>query len=563
MPTPETPAAKSNVKETITSVAIAFTMAIVFRGFVIEAFLIPTGSMAPTLRGANTQYRCPDTGYSWASDVWNKDQSGTPFPFSGTMTDLSDPRHPRQFGPVEVHDPMSGALVRRDRVPTSWGDRIFVMKYLMSVFEPARFDVVVFMNPTDPSIHYIKRLIGLPGEMVALVDGDVYTRAKDGQTPPNGNPWLLPGWTIARKPERAQRAMWQPLFSSEYQPIKDTANLRRWFTSPWRGGGSSAKDWKIDGRTSYQYTGAAPTTLTWDSAARPINDTYAYNETPRWPEAHLCYPVSDVRVSVGVRPGAPNQQVAAVLETRGHQFRAEVAGTGITIRMKPLAGDESAWRTLGTGTLAHPLTPGSVTNLDVWFVDQSVRVYIEDSLVAKGDYDWSIDERLRYTLGFGAEDARQDSRSLVGTTVATQRASGGNGQKYPQPKVRLEFSGGPVDLYRVALARDIYYQPSMYPDWSSPTTAHSLAGTPALATHPSSGLALTPDQYFVCGDNSPASLDARLWDKPNPWVAQIDPTTGVVHRDLMIGKAFFVYLPSPHKRRNIPVPDFGEMRFIW
>ena len=39
----------AQIKETITSIIIAFAMAFVFRGFVIEAFVIPTGSMAPTL----------------------------------------------------------------------------------------------------------------------------------------------------------------------------------------------------------------------------------------------------------------------------------------------------------------------------------------------------------------------------------------------------------------------------------------------------------------------------------------------------------------------------------
>jgi signal peptidase I len=44
---------------------IAFTMAFVFRGFVIEAFVIPTGSMGPTLMGAHVRMRGPNTGASW------------------------------------------------------------------------------------------------------------------------------------------------------------------------------------------------------------------------------------------------------------------------------------------------------------------------------------------------------------------------------------------------------------------------------------------------------------------------------------------------------------------
>src|SRR3954467_8043856 len=53
------------VKETVESILIAFILAFVFRAFVVEAFVIPTGSMAPTLMGAHMRYRCPDCGYGW------------------------------------------------------------------------------------------------------------------------------------------------------------------------------------------------------------------------------------------------------------------------------------------------------------------------------------------------------------------------------------------------------------------------------------------------------------------------------------------------------------------
>lgn len=39
---------------------------------------------------------------------------------------------------------------------------------------PARGDVVVLRNPTDPDAHDLKRVIGLPGESVSLADGSLY-----------------------------------------------------------------------------------------------------------------------------------------------------------------------------------------------------------------------------------------------------------------------------------------------------------------------------------------------------------------------------------------------------
>src|SRR5947207_11347423 len=54
-----------NIKETIESILIAFILAFIFRAFVVEAFVIPTGSMAPTLMGAHMRFRCEDCGYQW------------------------------------------------------------------------------------------------------------------------------------------------------------------------------------------------------------------------------------------------------------------------------------------------------------------------------------------------------------------------------------------------------------------------------------------------------------------------------------------------------------------
>ncbi|MCC6950969.1 MAG: hypothetical protein IT433_05935 [Phycisphaerales bacterium] len=549
---------KTNVKETITSVVIAFTMAFVFRGFVIEAFLIPTGSMAPTLNGAHMRFASGQTGYQWSTDTWYKDRrTDTPYPVQDASAAKAAGRSPRDGVAVRVHDPMSGAPIEELSVPTSWGDRIFVMKYLADVYDPQRFDVVVFKNPYDPSMNFIKRLLGLPGEMVALVDGDVFVRQSRPDDPAGVNTWTLPGWTVARKPERAQRAMWQEVFASDYAPLDPVRANRRWFASPWRADEATSSKWEIADKRSYSYTGGADTTLTWDTSIRPIDDRYAYNETPDLMATNLAYPVSDVRIRAGVQPGADGLRVSAVLRTRGHEFRADVAGQSLTLRMKPLEGGE--WSVLGEGGLPEALRAGHVTNLDFWFVDQSIIVYCEDDEVARGLYAWSPDERLRRTVGFGAEAALQDGND----SLINMASRGAGVSRYPTPRVSLEFAGGAVTLHRLTLSRDIYYQPARYAQGNTWGLPHSRAGRPAAATHPAQPANLTGEEYFVCGDNSPASLDARLWDQPHPWVAEIDDHTGVVHHDLMIGKAFFVYFPSPHKRRSLPIPDFGHMRFIW
>ena len=63
------------------------------------------------------------------------------------------------------------------------GDRIFGFRLAYEFEEPERFDIVIFKYPDDPEQKelYIKRVIGLPGEMVNIVNGKVYI---DGEQTP-------------------------------------------------------------------------------------------------------------------------------------------------------------------------------------------------------------------------------------------------------------------------------------------------------------------------------------------------------------------------------------------
>lgn len=537
---------KSSIRETLISIIISFAMAFVFRGFVIEAFLIPTGSMAPTLLGAHVRWQGRMTGYSWPSDT--RDMVGTtPKPFQGTADRL-----------LKARDPMSGEIESASNVPTRWGDRIFVMKYLYSVYEPERFDIVVFKNPTNPTENYIKRLIGLPGEQIALVDGDVFVRHPVAGEDESINFWLRPGWAVARKPERSQRAMWQDVFTSELAP----QGMKN-FNPPWRAApGSDPAKWEIGARTSYKYSGTNATALAWDWAVSHIDDDYPYNQQK---EAIWRYPVSDIRMSLGIRPERADSGVSAVIVTRRHEFRADIIGTTVTLKMKRYGGPRrdpnspaiindppGEWVELGKGTLAAPLAAGVVTNLDFWHADQRLTMYVNDAEVAHAEYNWSPAERIAFASEMTAQGAVENGASaLVGTTYTT-------------PEVRWEFSGGPLELYRVSVQRDIHYRPDTYHS-QDPVIAKTLNSKPARATHPSNTPVLTSTQYFMCGDNSPSSLDGRLWDRVSPWVAAEtdDDVIGVVHRDLIIGKAFWVYFPAPTRRQGIPIPDFGRMRFIW
>src|SRR5450755_1044591 len=95
--------ADANYKETVESILIAFILAFIFRGFVVEAFVIPTGSMAPTLYGAHMRLHCPDCGYTW--DIG----------YSTGRSDDSDPRSPASL-PRTYHCPNCGYAFSSDEL---------------------------------------------------------------------------------------------------------------------------------------------------------------------------------------------------------------------------------------------------------------------------------------------------------------------------------------------------------------------------------------------------------------------------------------------------------------
>lgn len=54
------------------------------------------------------------------------------------------------------------------------GDTVVVSAWPYRFAEPQRGDVAVFLYPREPDIKYVKRLIGLPGERIAVREGKVY-----------------------------------------------------------------------------------------------------------------------------------------------------------------------------------------------------------------------------------------------------------------------------------------------------------------------------------------------------------------------------------------------------
>ncbi len=54
------------------------------------------------------------------------------------------------------------------------GSRIIGFRLYYMFSEPQRGDIVIFKYPDDESVDYLKRIIGLPGETVEIISGQVY-----------------------------------------------------------------------------------------------------------------------------------------------------------------------------------------------------------------------------------------------------------------------------------------------------------------------------------------------------------------------------------------------------
>ena len=54
------------------------------------------------------------------------------------------------------------------------GDQLIVDKLTYRFHDPERFDIIVFPFRYKDNTYYIKRIIGLPGETVQIVDGEIY-----------------------------------------------------------------------------------------------------------------------------------------------------------------------------------------------------------------------------------------------------------------------------------------------------------------------------------------------------------------------------------------------------
>ena len=488
----------AEIADTFEWLITAFILAFVFRAFVMEAFRIPTGSMADTLKGAHFRLRCRQCGYKYEYGFnptrYRLPEDTVPGPRSGPLRSF-----PSRCPSCGNYQTVGG------KMPVANGDRILVLKCIYQFLSPKRWDVIVFKNPPEPEINYIKRLIGLPGEAVQIIDGDIYV---------NGQ--------ISRKPPKVQNELWMPVYDNDYQPVDrftTTFNHHEW-DQPFKNGSSSR--WEV-GKEN-------PTLFYLDSPAGQINTmeyntsigndfraTYAYDDVGDYSGMPYC---SDLMVRFCCNTTDREGSIGISLSKYETTYRAKVYFSGTFELTKQEKGKDPV-RLKGGSIAATPVNK----HMLVKFAN------VDHQLIFQ--YDGT---KFTYDLGRGFEDAGRIRGNIP---------------------PRLEILGsGKLTLSHLVVFRDIHYTTSKY------------ANGPENGNAIDKPFVLGEDEFFVLGDNSPHSEDCRWWTREGLANTGLNPyRVGIVPRDYLVGKALFVYWPSGF--RPVPkfpigiIPNIGQMRFIY
>jgi signal peptidase I len=223
-------------------------------------------------------------------------------------------------------------------IPTlELGDQIFVNKFIYGVRlpftntvpfvlvrEPARGDVIVFENPNDPGLDYIKRVVGVPGDRITIQGKQVTINGKPVPLADTGE--VAATW---ERPTERSLSEW-------------ASNPGNWFRDDWR-------------QVSRQMA-----TETLDSTAHRIaNDTFE----PRFFEGTIEVPPKSVFVMGDSRDNSSDSRYGLGHESMGLTFVpfGNIKGKATVI-----------WLALGHGGLLSNIFGGTGIRTDRFFSPVSV-----------------------------------------------------------------------------------------------------------------------------------------------------------------------------------------------
>ena len=539
------------IRDSIESLVIAFILAFLFRTFEAEAFVIPTGSMAPTLMGRHKDLACPKCGFPYqvsASEEVNR-ETEAPLGPEDVVT--------RSTCPMCRYTANLGRGNPQHETYLSYpGDRVLVGKFCYAWKDPDRWDVVVFHYPGGASLNYIKRLIGLPGETIRIQHGDIWVRGNDKPDD---------AFQIARKPPNKLLAVLQPVFDNDYMPkIAKYGWPSRWQPESPADGGAGV--WHSDDLATFHTDGTArgetwlyyhhlePSTDQWMAAGKSSSDqtlevspqcitnftaydTYVLrkNATPE-PTLDLARVgqdwVGDLALECAVFTESDAGELVFELRKGGRQFqcRIDVATGKATLG---ISGDDMA--------AFHPTAPTNLRGKGCHTVrfsncDEELLLWVDNVVV---DFDAP-------TTYADLNNTHPDRSDLSPVGVASVG-------------VRAQISHLRIlrDLYYIAAKYTAANERSQSNDYEDPLSSSQNLSKQLIHNRPrkrSVEFRLEPDQFFMLGDNSTCSLDGRLWNPEH-----------YVRRELLIGKALVVYWPHSWDSirtpwGNVPFPYFPNFQ---
>ena len=575
------PAARQeSTRETVESIVVAFLLAFLFRAFEAEAFVIPTGSMAPTLYGRHKETNCEQCGHLITIGASEEvDDSG--YLRSRLETSLC----PNCRAPNSIKN-----------APVFRGDRILVNKFPYEMKEPRRWDVVVFKYPEEPKTNYIKRLVGLAGETILIRQGDLHRVEQNGEV------------RVLRKTDPyKQRELQIIVYDNDFPetPLIEKGWPRRW-TAVARAVGASGQDaaiangdpnseivdgwretadgWKAqDENRSFHLEGAGeaqgpqwlryrhfvPNSDTWrqitgvrssgvddDEPSREppkpwrrpmpqlITDFCGYNAFSSGQDFDLdsYFWVGDLTLSCDVQIKQLGEKAELLLELNEgvHRFRCRInpqTGEAILVSMVWMNREKEEEEALGVASTS--IKGAGEYHVEFANVDNRLCLWVNGKLINFGP---NAEYPLPESEDFGPQE----------------------GDLTP---VGIAASGMNVDVAHLQIHRDIYYRSSHvqqsqdFSPWGheqeewSPCTSHphlrSLLSDPTRwneaykACVREAKFVLGPDEFLMLGDNSPRSKDSRLWG--NDRRAQ---HRHAVPRSALVGKAFYIYWPHAQPFMN-------------
>jgi signal peptidase I len=539
-------------RETCESIAFAFVLALLFRTFAAEAFVIPTGSMAPTLLGRNKDVACPACGQQYeigASDELDDDTGTYLVPLRRIDQSVCpNCRHMHDVKPLNVFK----------------GDRILVNKSAFQFGDPSRWDVIVFRYPEDTQKNYIKRLVGLPNEAIRIERGDVYVRRSDAGE-----------YRIAHKQDPEKQKLLQQLVNDDRHPPRELLALgwpESWSAVERNGAENSVDGWATDSngwtrdpkvQTRHfelpaseqlhwvRYRHLVPTQVDWGAVAdgkaptqnphpQLISDFCGYNTYTGGRSQGLDddrYWVGDLTltctVTITSATGKDSHLLLELVEgVRRYRCRIDVpSGQATLTRNDDLAADPNAAPEIELAKANTSIKgPGTYT-LRFANVDDRLCLWINDGLLSGF-----------IAFGSGAEFEAPVNRRP---------------QEADLTPIGIAAPGLAVRVSDLLVERDIYYRADSVSNDAGVFGGHESEVDESLPLrelltnpegwgelyedkfHRAEFRQLGSDEFFVMGDNSPRSQDSRLWPNNKRHAAN----RHAVDRQALIGKAFFVYWP--------------------